>query len=212
MIRPMAIHRDQISNLYYASIDLPGTIQGYKIDYVLSGYGYKSFDGPKGIGFYTLRACDGFYYVFYARPSGPGLRTGNWAHEYTLVTRLTTRRKSKKSAINRAYQLAHGKSRQPLEPSKPKAENHPNTGYCLHCKIHVIVETWHQVFSSSGRAMLEAWCTNCDKLENNNGTRITKFGVLIDCPQCEKMQPESKGDYLCKVCRWEENADSTTTI
>lgn len=214
----MALRRRDIKGLEYWKLDFPtgsafarSGLSSY--EKTLSFFGYRYYEGLKGIGIYTVQPDEGWYYVFHCRKSGPGQLNGTWDGTYAFVPRLTTKRKSKKSAIDRAYALAHGRSRQALTESKPKQDHHPMTGYCLACKLHVTVGSWEERTTKNGRTMLESWCPLCDDKSalpdqdsgHHKATRITKYGKLMNCPGCDQRNPEEKGDYLCKVCRWDES-------
>lgn len=196
----MPLYRVDILGLDRERLELPtgskiARMGNLTIDQVCSMFGYRYYEGNNGLGLYTVQPDEGWYYVFYARQSGTGLRSGTWRGEHTIVSRFTTKRKSKKSAMDRAYTLAHGRSRSLLVERSAKKENHPHTGFCLKEKKHVLVSHWSESQTQTGRWMLRGQCPDC-------GTEVSKLGKLIDCPGCDNWEPEKKGDYLCRVCRW----------
>lgn len=159
----------------------------------------RYYRGPKGVAAYTSKpGPTGEYFVYFFRPTGPGARSLH-PSKYKRVERLDTSRKSKSRAIDRAYELAYGKSRREPKPRQLVKENPGNTGYCMKQKKHVIVAQWSEVEAKNGRKMLTAPCPEC-------GTKISKYGILKLCAECGKMAEARADDYLCKACRAEADA------
>ncbi len=162
--------------------------------------GYRYYRGFRGVGMYSVKADPKRgYLVRYYRPSGKGAR-GRRPKEYVLVERLSTQRKSKSLAMDRAFAMAHGGSRRAklMESPKPPADNPSMTAYCLKEKKHVRVSDWDQTTTRNGRSILVAYCPNC-------ATKVSKLGRLIDCPECGESKPVAKDDYICKDCRANAN-------
>jgi hypothetical protein len=136
---------------------------------------------------------DGWYYSFFFKRYGPGARKGvGWNFAY--VERLTTKRRSKSACKERSINLANGRKATEGIVAKPIAENPPNTGYCMKEKKHVTILAWEQIEAKNGRRMIRASCPDC-------GTKIQKYGQVIDCPECGLVREAAKDDYLCRVCR-----------
>lgn len=158
------------------------------------------FKGDKGIGLYSKdrNKYDDYEVLFY-RPAGKGVRAGDPSY-YRVVDRFTTRRKSKGKAIDRAYVLAHGRTRK-LKPRTPtKTDESPAlTAYCAKEKKHVYVDDWEAGKTKSGRDMLIGHCPDC-------GTQVQKFGTLRECLECGKLSEFAPNDYICKRCRKELDA------
>src|SRR6478609_4437949 len=86
------------------------------------------FHGKKGVGVYSkVVNSKGDYAVMFYRPAGTGVRAG-FPSCYKLVERHTTRRKTKGKAMDRAYFLAHAKSRQVNRPRVPTTNKNAYVG------------------------------------------------------------------------------------
>lgn len=168
---------------------------------------FAMYQGLKGIAFYSIdKNKEGYYDVIFCRPSGKGVRKGI-VKEWTYVERLATRRKSKKSAMDRAYKLAYGRSRHPVEAKKLVKDNPAHTAYCLKQKKWVLVKAWQEEVTVNFRTYLTSKCPECD-------TKVSKLGKLMDCPECGKKEPGKKDDYICQPCREKESreaVENTTT-
>jgi hypothetical protein len=155
---------------------------------------WKYFKGPKGVAVYMSRPNTvGSYNVYFFRAAGKGKKSGT-PEMYKRVTRLDTQRKTKGKAMNRAYIMAYGRERKPSKGLTLPAVNSPMTAYCMKEKKHVEVESWQQITAKNGRLMLQSVCPTCS-------TKVSKYGKLIDCPECGKTNPVKPNDYLCAVCR-----------
>lgn len=154
----------------------------------------KWYKGPKGVACYMSYADkEGYYDVYFFRPSGPGALKGK-AKEFKRVHRLDTHRKTKGKAMDRAYVLAYGKSRHKLKPRQLVKSNPGMTAFCLKQKKHVLVKQWDEGITKNGRAILTGKCPEC-------ATKVSKLGKLIDCPECGERRPGKTGDYICIPCR-----------
>lgn len=166
----------------------------------IPGRWVRWYKGPKGVGAYSVKPdSEGNYKVWYAKPIGIGARQGN-AKMYKIVDRFTTTRKSKAKAIDRAYTLAFGGTRRPERAvtQKPSVIG-SGDAYCLRQKKHVSGVKWQQKQTKNGRAMLVAECPECQAM--GLVTKLTKFGRLIDCPECGEHKEGRANDYICVECR-----------
>jgi hypothetical protein len=155
------------------------------------------FHGPKGVGVYSKPVNPhGDYTVRFYRPAGRGARTDS-PEFFKLVDRLCTRRKSKGTAMDRAYFLAHGRSRRLKRSSTPRpsgVSHGPNRAFCAKEKKHVVVTDWVQTKAKNDREMLVGHCPSC-------GTQVQKFGSMKLCSECGNLGEFARNDYICKLCR-----------
>lgn len=155
--------------------------------------GTRNWEGPKGLaGYTTERDKDGYFHSFWCYPSGPGARTGSFL-DYTYTESKHVAHKSRARARERAWRLFSGE-----KPVKKAPANRKNLeGYCTKEKKVVKIANPKNVIvkvRKSERNAIRGECPNC-------GTKIQKFGAVVDCPECGQMAEATKDDYICKACR-----------
>lgn len=154
---------------------------------------WSYYKGVKGCGGWTTKPDrDGWFHAFYLKPSGPGARAGK-AQAYTFVPRTDTRRRKRKDAEERAFQLAMER-RRVIAPKAPPVVNPPGTGYCMSCKEKVAMQNVRSSLTDKGRQIILGACPNCL-------CRIQKFGKVAECPECMDVKEMGADDYICKECR-----------
>lgn len=163
---------------------------------------WKYYRGPLGVGVYTVDHIDveGNYGVYFFKRV-PGSRKLGTSLSFVRVESKDTTRKSKSKAIDRAYKLAHGKDRYHSAPVEQMAEDlhaarevtAQTNAYCVKQRKKVFVPAWTQS-RHKGRSIIFAACPEC-------GTRIQRYGRLIDCPECGQTREARTDDYVCRVCR-----------
>ena len=165
------------------------------IPLVLYRLHFRWYEGPKGIGVYSSKPdAQGNFISFHCRPAGAGARKHpEYCAYYKYVARTLSGRKKKKAAIDRAYRFAYGKSRRPLEEKKP-SQGGAGVGYCMAEKKHVVMKYVSQVEAANGRKMIAGICPDC-------GTKVQKYGKLLDCPECGQRAEGKADDYICRACR-----------
>lgn len=173
------------------------------IEYIpreLTALGWRYFKGKAGVGGYTIHADDGgWYYSFFCKPQGPGARSGD-ADKFVYVPRLTSKRRVKRACMKRSLNLSEGKSATAGIQKKRAQHSVPGSGYCMREKKFVIIKDPVMVEAANGRTMIQGECPDC-------GTKVQKYGRLIDCPGCGKYAEARIDDYLCRACR-EQETDS----
>lgn len=167
----------------------------FDVPYEYIDRGFRYYVGSKGVGGYTQRPDDqGWYHFFYCKPSGRGARSD--PTEYKYVPRTVGKRRKRKHAEQRAFELSTGTKTERVV--KPKVEHPPGTGYCMSCKEHRLMLDPQTTKAKNGRVVIRGHCV-C-------GTTMQKFGKFIDCPECGENREAASDDYICKTCREEVNA------
>lgn len=156
---------------------------------------WRYYSGPAGIGGYTTKPdADGWFWSFWCKPVGRGARAGQ-AVRWRYVERMTAKRRHRKDAESRSYNLSQGLPVTEGVRRKPKPQNNPpGTGYCMKEKKTVLMLNMRAVQAKNGRSMIQGECPDCGQI-------IHKYGKLAECPECGKMAEMAASDYICKVCR-----------
>lgn len=172
---------------------IPGNMpELYGYPWVFDDRGFRYYVGSKGVGMYTTNSDgQGWYHFGYLKPVGEGARRGQ-AENYHWVERTAGRRRKRKDAEDRAFHLSNGSTAVKVE--KKQVDTPDGYGYCVKCREHHRIMNPEIDEAKNGRTIIKGTCIQC-------GTRIQKFGKLIDCPECNERKESSANDYICKECR-----------
>lgn len=156
---------------------------------------WRYWVGPAGVGGWTTKPDDdGWFYSFWCKPVGKGARTGD-AVAWEYVARMTSKRRRRKAAEARSYNLAHGRpGTAGVKRAKKPEGNQSGTGYCMREKKTVVMLNVRQVEAKNKRLMIAGECPDC-------GLTLHKYGKIAHCPECDQMKEMASSDYICKDCR-----------